>query len=234
MTAPSDNSNWPDSVPTQLLLDATGHLHQDLACHGCGYNLRGLSPDSVCPECAAAIGRSIYGDLIQFSDPVWVEKLARGANVIVVCLLCSIIGGIIVSMVSESAAAYFSAAVGLIILRGYWLITSSEPGKSDEECGITARRLIRIGVSIHYVTSVVAALPPLAEPVRMFVVLISTVMGMVGSIALFVYARRLALRFPDERLAKHTNIVMWGMIGITSLTLLALLITTMGGVAQRG
>ncbi len=33
-------------------------IDHDLPCVGCGYNLRGLSVDARCPECAAAIGPS--------------------------------------------------------------------------------------------------------------------------------------------------------------------------------
>ena len=36
--------------------------------------------------------------------------------------------------------------------------------------------------------------------------------NLVGSVALFVYARSIALRVPDGRLASRTRLVMWGLL----------------------
>ena len=74
-----------------LRLGPDGRLEMDIACVSCGYNLRGLAPDSRCPECGTAIGHSTRGDYLRFCDPGWVETLASGMNWIVAGIILAIV-----------------------------------------------------------------------------------------------------------------------------------------------
>jgi hypothetical protein len=51
---------------------------QDVPCLRCGYNLRGLKIDGLCPECGAPIARSLHGNLLGYSAPEYVAKLQAG------------------------------------------------------------------------------------------------------------------------------------------------------------
>ena len=61
-------------------------VEQDIACIRCGYNLRGLDPDGLCPECSHMVRLSIElweqdrrdASLVR-SDPRWIRNLAEGA-----------------------------------------------------------------------------------------------------------------------------------------------------------
>ena len=53
----------------------------DLQCIQCGYNLRGLATDKLCPECGTPIERSRRGDLLNDADPDWLKKLRLGVLV---------------------------------------------------------------------------------------------------------------------------------------------------------
>jgi hypothetical protein len=64
-------------------LDAAGVVVSDIPCRKCGYNLRGLHIDGRCRECGRAVGLSVQGDLLRFSDPGWLRKLQRGARLII-------------------------------------------------------------------------------------------------------------------------------------------------------
>ncbi len=50
-------------------LDAAGRVDADITGVRCGYNLRGLDPAGVCPECAAPVGPSLRSDLLRYADP---------------------------------------------------------------------------------------------------------------------------------------------------------------------
>lgn len=47
-------------------------------CIDCGYNLRGLDPAGVCPECGADIHRSLQQRLLRHENPQWLGRVARG------------------------------------------------------------------------------------------------------------------------------------------------------------
>ena len=53
-------------------------LDRDSPCRRCAYNLRGLQPGGVCPECALPIRVSIASDLLSHQDPDWLRGITRG------------------------------------------------------------------------------------------------------------------------------------------------------------
>lgn len=134
----------------QLRCDAEGRIDQEIPCRGCGYNLRGLQLHGVCPECSVPIGRSIRGDLLIFSNPRWVNGLARGMLLVISAVLTSVGAAIVmgvgfafvgspmrsaIASGSLSMLTTIAAGVGFIIALvqtfGYWLLTAPDPGTAD-------------------------------------------------------------------------------------------------------
>ena len=76
------SSFGPPTAPNPLVGPA-GEIVSDLPCRKCAYNLRGLPGNGRCPECGSAVGLSVQGNLLRFSDPAWTRKLRRGAKFIV-------------------------------------------------------------------------------------------------------------------------------------------------------
>ena len=64
-------------------VDDQGRLIDDVVCRRCGYNLRSLEADGVCPECGAAVAISIHGFYLRFAPLKWVRRLALGAKLLV-------------------------------------------------------------------------------------------------------------------------------------------------------
>lgn len=81
-----------------LTLDGGGHLDMDLPCVGCGYNLRGLSPQTTCPECGKAVGYATRLVKLGRRDPLYLRRIAVG-------LRWAITG--MTGMIAASACGFF-------------------------------------------------------------------------------------------------------------------------------
>jgi hypothetical protein len=171
-----------------VLLNADGLIDEDIACRGCGYNLRGLSPHGRCPECEIAIGRSIQGDLLQFCEPGWVDRLARGMKWLiggVIATVAGVIFGIAFAVVlliysgalsgggggATPTAATMSnmALVGVaqagvqlvvasVFMVGFWLLTSPDPADPSEAPPVNVRTVARYVLLAWLISSPLMAL----------------------------------------------------------------------------
>lgn len=201
-----------------LALDADGRLDMDIHCAACEYNLRSLLPDGRCPECGIAIGQSTHGDMLRFCEPTWVETLTSGMNWIVLSILLALVlgcgGNLVLFYVNKPAAAPPLYLIGgVVALIGYWKLTTLDPRKSTTEEGVTARQVVRLGQVLSLTLSLATiALQQIDMRLVEWVMMPAIVLGAIVTIALCMYAGALAERIPDQRLARHTRIVMWGWI----------------------
>jgi len=75
-----DRGGWKESR-SGFGISEDGVIERDLTCRSCGYNLRGLHRAGSCPECGAAVERSLCSDLIRFSDVNLIRRTLHGARV---------------------------------------------------------------------------------------------------------------------------------------------------------
>jgi MFS family permease len=224
------------AVTVLVKLDAQGRLDEDISCRKCAYNLRSLSPDGRCPECGTAVGRSLQGDFLRFADPQWVQTLASGMNWIVAGIAIGIIvGAVAVGLIGGMGLdrrwmIFIQIAVSLIALVGYWKVTTPDPAGLEDSAKLTARKLVRICQIAGLVILLLNLLVPKgSSDWSLILVLASTPIGIISMIAVFTYAAHLALRIPDEKMARHCRIVMWGlMILMVAALLLAVAMATTG------
>lgn len=216
----------PGSIPASVVpLDAAGRINVDLPCKRCGYNLRTMMPDGRCPECATAVGQALHGDYLKFADPAWVQKLASGINWIIAgTIIAAVAGGLIGvwfarSGTQPSLISLFVTPLGFIALFGYWRVTSPDPSGFGEKGNVSARILTRYGVVFTHIANplIMLAVASLPQAALLFSPL-SSVLGIVVTIATYLYARQLALRIPDTALAKGFRITMWGMVALTTVS----------------
>lgn len=58
-------------------------ISSDLPCSGCGYNLRTLGRDALCPECALPVAKSLDGAHLESADPMWLRRQMWGLRLLI-------------------------------------------------------------------------------------------------------------------------------------------------------
>ncbi|MCZ6655482.1 MAG: hypothetical protein O7D91_20940 [Planctomycetota bacterium] len=230
------------SLPTAAL-DGAGRVAGDVPCRRCGYNLRGLSPDGRCPECGTAVGRSIHGDLLRYSDPAWVGHLAAGALLMIISML----GGIVVGCFSLPLFEFCRTAVHFV---GYWMLTMPDPGRDQQRPIWNIRQVIRLLATaeilaylvvliLYLIPGFLGALPTALALTGTILFFLFVLGGLVAQLLLFIHLWRLALRIPNDSLARQTRTLMWGIIWSMALIVGGVAITLVffgsvtGGSAMR-
>ncbi len=229
----------PKATDARIALDDAGRIAQDIPCRACGYNIRGLEPTALCPECSTPVERSILGDLLRFCDPRWLDRLASGVRLVIIGTLGGVVvavgltvvlvalaaGGTVALTTTVSIGASVSAAVTLITVIGVWLATTPDPGDDGTAAGsVGPRRLARwcvladvAAAPLQMATSasgtIGAAGPGMAMPGLTGLAVVGTGLGLValiGKAAALAYFGALAGRIPRVRLARQSRTVAWG------------------------
>lgn len=213
------------SSPIQRVsTDEHGNIAEELPCISCGYNLFSMSTENICPECGVAVGRSVMGDYLKYCNPKWVSKLSIGTNMVVIGVFIFIVVFVLgIAMVSSgtgmgrqaSASTGIALAVVLLIARlllviGYFFLTAPDPVKSSG--GTRARFLARWFLFGTFLFEIGQAASIAGRNLDLYMALNygRLITMLVGLFALLVFCRQLAKRVPDDSLATHTSIVMWG------------------------
>lgn len=215
------NSEIPMAIPA---MDNAGMIGFDLACINCGYNLRGLRGDGVCPECANPIGQSLRGDRLIFSSSEWLKHLRRGAALMLwyIVTVALFAAGTYVVNVSQFGPAFAmvpDTLADVLFIAAIFSLTMQEPRISGSAAPGRLRDIVR-GCAVaafvgKLVLFVAASLSHNAFGIIGILLLAGNVIAIVGTL---IILRRLARRIPDEKLAKSTGALLWGtLIAVTML-----------------
>ena len=199
----------PPEAATAPQFDPAATVASDAPCRKCSYNLRGLTYGGRCPECGTPVGLSTIGDLLRYSDPSWLLKLARGLSFIlwgiVVAIVVTVAGGMLLR--NESAQAWVGIIGGALGLYGAWLLTSPDPSGLGEARSATSRKLVRIAMLVGVggavgqamAQSLSGAMPGSVILVSTFVAMLVSLFRAVGEFAKFFYLEKLACESPMSR-----------------------------------
>jgi hypothetical protein len=160
----------------------------DIPCSKCGYNLHGLDPKGVCPECGAPISESMVGRLLVFSAPDYVASLHRGVFLIVTVILLQFLasfvgfGAVLALQQGAVGASVVQTVVGTMQLGqlalsvalwvGWWMFSAPDPAvRTGMDSGDKPRQWVRIAVAASAIVTLITTIsefvgaPPVAAPI---------------------------------------------------------------------
>lgn len=214
-------------------------LIADTPCRRCGYNLRGLTAESRCPECNSPVSVSIQSDSLRFCDPGWLEQIARGCSLYLWGILVGIIAAFISGMITSGLGV--NSAIGLLIVllgslityRGAWLVTTPDVTRKSERA-VSARKLVRVAViAIVFAAILEVILEGLNVPelfYNLFAVYsgLASLLWFLGQIALIYYLGGLAGRVPEPKQQNRAKILVWTTSICTLLLVLGIVTAAIG------
>jgi len=160
-------------------------VQSDIPCLGCGYNLRGLPPQGLCPECGRPIELSLRGNLLRYAEPRRLGILIRGLRMVqgsVTAVILGLVAAATTFGLGALLVPWFGrdiwpwvprlafivlfapiAYLPVIYPLGWWLATQPDPAESPQDR--TRRLMLRISALLFFpVYSIWLARPMLGWP----------------------------------------------------------------------
>ena len=219
--------------------------NEDVPCLNCGYNLRDLKEDGLCPECGVRISRSLYGNLLIFSSQDYVNNLYRGIFLLrasifgyfLIVLLMLLIGLVFDFSAGDSPLELFLDSIFLLMplgltltmLIGWWFLSTPDPAYIGTDQGTQSRSIVRVTLLISAVImmlNICIEWTTIAQPLAFSNIIaiidyIIVVVFAVNFIFAMSYIRWLAPRFPNDSIFNLAGTLAWlmPMLALTSFVL---------------
>ena len=210
------------------------------ACMGCGYDLAGLPRDGLCPECSTPVEKSYAPDLLENRSVAFLLQLHSGLGFVVWGILAKIVLSlgvflmVVIVMAAPTANRNFPVSyagfklithtldfgLSLLVLVGWWRITTPDPARVGTDLDIKPRQILRITV-VFQAAAELAALVAMAigtgsSALALGVADVTTIIEFGNGLAWIVqffaamlYIQWLARRIPDTKLYADARRFMW-------------------------
>ena len=194
------------TVAPENHLASTSEITQDLTCAHCSYNLRGLTEDKLCPECATPIAQSLQGNLLRFASPEWVGKLRLGTTLLLWAIVVSVL-----SALCYGIGHIMELPGSVLRCLGIFAITSLDPGSERPTPILTLRSLLRAlaGISLFGELAWWAGLGlPVLRSQAIFGIGVTEVL-LLGCL---VHFGRISDRIPDATMVRRSYTTAWRLL----------------------
>ncbi len=222
--------------------EADARVADDLECMQCGYNLRTLPVDGLCPECAAPVRFSREGYYLRNAPVEWLRKLKGGLSLIIVSILVGTLVGIgfvayyavqaiqagptvaAVPPARETAlVALFFVPIGIMLMIGVAKLTAAQPMGDEiaprrDGTRVWARRAL-LTYLLMYVAGIALGGLAVAFEDSVGIKSANALLGIASyasSMALLILVVRLLdtlmRRVPRAGIAKYARVVFWGCL----------------------
>jgi hypothetical protein len=224
---------------TQQHFDAEEHLNRApvvpalTLCRACGYDLVGLSVESLCPECGTPIARSIRSDALINSAPAWLKTLSRGAALAFWAtftqVAIAIVGRLLLSILFFATGGYFISSrvvvaiahviLSSLVILGLWWLTTPEHNAATDRCrriALAARITMFSAIGLAFI-SYSASLNTGSSSLWILSFSLACVYTVAWGLTL-LHAHHLFMRMGLHARANNARIIAWGLI-ITAICL---------------
>jgi hypothetical protein len=201
------------AAPTQII--------GDLPCRSCGYNLRTLATNGLCPECATPIASSLRGDLLREADPNWLRQMHTGCKLEYGAIWAAWISYVFLLPLPFSLYRTFAApAAAAVMALGTWMLASPDPsGIGEDRYGplrIWARGLGIVQLAATLILAFSASAPP---SVYSLLQGSDRLARMAWGTFLLSYLDRLGRRTARSKIGLSFRIYMFLFIGVSAVSL---------------
>jgi hypothetical protein len=201
-----------------VVVSRTGLVAADLPCRKCFTNLLGSSVNGRCPDCSAAVGISVYGELVRYGKPAWVRSLAKGAGIggwgVLLGVAAAVASATVPGPLGKWLGPVFAIAAGLVLFRGASLLTKRDPSWQVTVGSGAVRWFVRFAMVVWVASRGVHFVPLLAPHDWMMsmrllelIAIGAGLFGVAGQFALLHHVNLLALRIPNAALSRRARIV---------------------------
>ncbi|MBX3379907.1 MAG: hypothetical protein KF805_07415 [Phycisphaeraceae bacterium] len=205
-------------------------------CLRCGYELRGLSPSGLCPECGFSIAESLEKRRLGLSSPAYLASLRLGALLAIIALTIYIAAGfvrwhLVEVFFAPGTQKYFvilDIAGATLLVFGVWKLTIDDPGLHIKDQARANKRAMRCAAAGLLLLVIIELLVALRTPLPTIAIgvspaalslsaLIMILAGALWNLACWLmlatglvnYTRWLAVRVPDQRLLSMAKTMGW-------------------------
>ncbi len=138
-------------------METTTVPETDVACLGCGYNVRGLADEATCPECGTSIGESIAMMERLLGDRASRNKLGRAITCLAISLGCTCFTWLVLWFTLTGNANIWPLIAGVVLTGNIlWWVGSHGVWSGQTQTRISRVTGIAAGVNLVMVLSIIA------------------------------------------------------------------------------